>query len=107
MESGRGVQNAVGFLSFGKRLLSVLRRSAENRSEMNSEITTAGIFPVALEGGDLSQLDVGRQCNNRFRITVHESCLAPNIGLEEFWSLHTLELVRPIPAECGYVNLVS
>jgi hypothetical protein len=27
--------------------------------------------------------------------------LAPNIGLEEFWSLHTLELVRPIPAHAG------
>src|ERR1700756_967242 len=27
--------------------------------------------------------------------------LASNIGLEEFWSLHTLELVRPIPAEAG------
>jgi hypothetical protein len=27
--------------------------------------------------------------------------LAPNIGLEEFWGLHTLELVRPIPADAG------
>jgi hypothetical protein len=27
--------------------------------------------------------------------------LTPNIGLEEFWSLHTLELVRPIPAPAG------
>jgi hypothetical protein len=27
--------------------------------------------------------------------------LASNIGLEEFWSLHTLGLVRPIPAEAG------
>ena len=31
----------------------------------------------------------------------NESRLAPNIGLEEFWSLHTLELVRPIPAHAG------
>ena len=27
--------------------------------------------------------------------------LTPNIGLEEFWSLHTPELVRPIPAHAG------
>jgi hypothetical protein len=59
------------------------------------------IFPEGLDGGDLSQLDVGRQCDNRIRITVHESRLAPNIGLEEFWGLHTLELVRPIPAKAG------
>jgi hypothetical protein len=39
------------------------------------------------------QLNVGRQCK-----------LAPNIGLEEFWGLHTLELVRPIPAEAGLVR---
>ena len=32
---------------------------------------------------------------------VNESRLAPNIGLEEFWGLHTLERVRPIPAEAG------
>jgi len=38
-----------------------------------------------------SQPDVGRQYDNRFRITVHESRLAPNIGLEELWSLHTPE----------------
>ena len=31
----------------------------------------------------------------------NESCLAPNIGLEELWGLHTLELVRPIPAPAG------
>ena len=42
---------------------------------------------------------LGAKRVNQF--TVHESCLAPNIGLEEFWSLHTLELVRPIPAEAG------
>jgi hypothetical protein len=30
-----------------------------------------------------------------------ESRLAPNIGLEEFRGLHTLELVRPIPAHAG------
>jgi hypothetical protein len=35
---------------------------------------------------DISQSNVGRQCDNRFRITVHESRLAPNIGLEEFRS---------------------
>ena len=29
-----------------------------------------------------NQLDVGRQCDNRFRILVRESRLAPNIGLE-------------------------
>jgi hypothetical protein len=29
------------------------------------------------------------------------NCLAPNIGLEELWGLHTLELVRPIPAPAG------
>jgi hypothetical protein len=29
------------------------------------------------------QLDVGRQCDNRFRITVQESRLAPNIGLDD------------------------
>ena len=28
-------------------------------------------------------LDVGRQCDNRFRITVQESRLAPNIGLDD------------------------
>jgi hypothetical protein len=30
-----------------------------------------------------NQPDVGRQYDNRFRITVQESRLAPNIGLEE------------------------
>jgi hypothetical protein len=30
--------------------------------------------------------------------------LAPNIGLEEFWSLHTLGLARPIPAEAGFAG---
>jgi hypothetical protein len=30
--------------------------------------------------------------------------LAPNIGLEEFRGLHTLELVRPIPAQAGLVS---
>src|SRR6202035_3196386 len=29
------------------------------------------------------QFNVGRQCDNRFRITVQESRLAPNIGLEK------------------------
>jgi hypothetical protein len=29
------------------------------------------------------------------------SRLAPNIGLEEFRGLHTLESVRPIPADAG------
>jgi len=29
------------------------------------------------------QPDVGRQCDNRFRITVQESRLAPNIGLDD------------------------
>jgi len=31
----------------------------------------------------------------------NECCLAPNIGLEELWGLHTLELVRLIPAPAG------
>jgi hypothetical protein len=31
----------------------------------------------------------------------NESCLAPNIGLEELWGLHTPELGRPIPAPAG------
>jgi hypothetical protein len=29
------------------------------------------------------QFNVGRQCDNRFRITVQESRLAPNIGLDD------------------------
>jgi hypothetical protein len=44
-----------------------------------------------------SQLNVGRQYDNRVRITV-QSRLTPNIGLEGFPELHTLESVRPIPA---------
>jgi hypothetical protein len=38
------------------------------------------------------------------RESVHGSkkvVLTPNIGLEEFWSLHTLELAKPIPAHAG------
>jgi hypothetical protein len=41
------------------------------------------------------------------RESVHGSMkvvLTPNIGLEELRSLHTLELVRPIPAEAGLVR---
>ena len=60
-----------------------------------------GIDPDVSPRSLVSQPDVGRQCDNRIRIPVHESRLAPNIGLEELWSLHTLELVRPIPAHAG------
>jgi len=37
------------------------------------------------------QFDVGRQCDNRFRITVQESRLAPNIGLDD-WGVAHLEV---------------
>jgi len=30
---------------------------------------------------------------------------APNIGLEELWGLHTLELVKPIPAQAGRMKV--
>jgi hypothetical protein len=45
---------------------------------------------------------LGVKCDNRE--SVHgpmKVVLAPNIGLEEFQSLHTLELVKPIPAQAG------
>ena len=42
-------------------------------------------------------LGVNATTDSRFMKVV----LAPNIGLEEFRGLHTLELVRPIPADAG------
>ena len=51
----------------------------------NQEAT--GSIPVS----STNQPDVGRQCDNRIRVTVHESCLAPNIGLEELQSVHDLK----------------
>jgi hypothetical protein len=49
------------------------------------------------------QLIVGRQCNNRFRITVHESCLAPNSELEikdsKFHELQGFDLETLKPAK--------
>jgi hypothetical protein len=48
---------------------------------------------------------LGVKCDNRD--SVHgpmKVVLTPNIGLEEFRSLHTLELVRPIPAHAGFVS---
>jgi hypothetical protein len=51
------------------------------------------------------QLDVGRQCDNRFRITVQESRLAPNIGLDdggvahpEVGTIHTRLGGQPVKA---------
>ena len=32
------------------------------------------------------------------------NCLAPNIGLEELWGLHTLELVRPSTRPGGVIS---
>jgi hypothetical protein len=52
--------------------------------------------------GPKTSLMLGVKRDNRE--SVHgpmKVVLTPNIGLEEFWSLHTLELVRPIPAEAG------
>jgi hypothetical protein len=50
---------------------------------------------------DMIQPDVGRQCNNRIRIPVQESCLAPNIGLEELQNRAWSEVSKTHSCICG------
>jgi hypothetical protein len=57
------------------------RDSGEKRVAESSSRTFVSGFPVDVQVE--FQLDVGRQCDNRFRITVQESRLAPNIGLDD------------------------
>jgi len=47
--------------------------------------------------------NVGRQRNNRFRIPVRESCLAPNIGLENSFEPRAPSYEQSKPAQAGLV----
>jgi len=49
---------------------------------------------------------LGVKCNNRFRITV-QRCLAPNIGLEEFWSLHDSGVSKTHTCRSGWAGEIQ
>ena len=95
LEAGNWVQGAVAQL--GERL--VCNQEATGSIPVSS--TTIVVSHRSAVVGPMKQADdrrlttddkpnVGRQGNNRFRIRLEKSCLAPNIGLED-----SCELLAP------------